>query len=134
MGQQQLLLIVIGVVIVGIMIAVGMTLFSDQATSSNRDALGNDLLNIAARAHEYYRKPQTIGGGGRSFVGLSNDAAGIRRLISTTVNPNGSYAIITAGTSSMVEIEGVGHEEFDGSLVRVRVRVFPNSDSVYTVN
>jgi len=37
MGSQQLLLIVVGLVIIGVMIAVGMTMFQDQATSTNRD-------------------------------------------------------------------------------------------------
>jgi len=107
MGQQQLLLVVIGVILVGLMVVVGMSIFVDHAIHMNRESLGNDLLNMAARAHEYYRKPQTVGGGGRSFVGLTKDAAGLAKLSRNPVNDNGSYSIFTAGTSSMVELEGI---------------------------
>jgi hypothetical protein len=134
MGQQQLLLIGVGVVIVGIMIAVGISMFADQATSANRDALGDDLINIASRAHEYYRRPRSLSGGEHSFAGLTSDYQGLRKLVTYTSTPNGSFAIVTAGTASMVEIEGVGHEEYAGAPVRLRVRVFPNSDSLWTVN
>ena len=43
MGQQQLLLIILGVIVVGIAVAVGITMFSDSAISANRDAVTNDL-------------------------------------------------------------------------------------------
>jgi hypothetical protein len=134
MGQQQLLLVVIGVILVGLMVVVGMSIFVDHAIHMNRESLGNDLLNMAARAHEYYRKPQTIGGGGRSFVGLTKDAAGLAKLTRNPVNDNGSYSIFTAGTSSMVELEGIGIELYEGSPVELRIRIFPNSDSLWTVN
>ena len=76
MGQQQLLLIILGVIIVGLAIAVGITMFRDNAVSSNRDAMANDLIHIAAKAKHYYRRPSSMGGGGHSFVGLTADAAG----------------------------------------------------------
>jgi len=39
MGQQQLLLIAYGVIVVGIAVVVGITLFSTLAAESNRDQL-----------------------------------------------------------------------------------------------
>jgi hypothetical protein len=134
MGQQQLLMVVIGVILVGLMIAVGLSIFADHARHINREGLGNDLLNLAARAHEYYRKPITLNGGGHSFVGLSKDAKGIAKLTRNPANDNGSYYIFTAGTSSMIEIEGVGVEIYEGAPVELRIRVFPNTDSLWTIN
>jgi hypothetical protein len=134
MGQQQLLLVVIGVILVGLMVVVGMSIFVDHAVHTNRESLGNDLLNLAARAHEYYRKPKVISGGGYSFAGITKDAAGLARLTRNPVNDNGSYSIYSAGTSSMVEIEGVGIEIYEGAPVELRIRVFPNADSLWTVN
>ena len=61
MGTQQLLLIVVGVVIVGIMIAVGIFMFRDQAAATNRDSLSNDLVALATAAQKYYRRPSTFG-------------------------------------------------------------------------
>ncbi|HUI09093.1 MAG TPA: hypothetical protein VL221_02135, partial [Bacteroidota bacterium] len=67
MGQQQLLLIILGVIVVGIAVAVGITMFSDSAINANRDALSNDLVNLASRAQQFYRRPTSLGGGGNSF-------------------------------------------------------------------
>ena len=50
MGQQQLLLIILGVVVVGIAVVVGITMFQDNAISANRDAVTNDLVSLGARA------------------------------------------------------------------------------------
>ena len=46
MGQQQLLLIVLGVIIVGIAVVVGINLFNANATNANRDAVVSDLNNL----------------------------------------------------------------------------------------
>ena len=48
MGQQQLLLIILGVIIVGIAIAVGISMFSSGSVQANRDGIVNDLNNLAA--------------------------------------------------------------------------------------
>ena len=64
MGQQQLLLIILGVIIVGIAIAVGLSLFSAQSIQANKDAIINDLNNLAANAYQYRIRPTTMGGGG----------------------------------------------------------------------
>ena len=86
MGQQQLLLIVLGVIIVGIAIAVGISMFKSNAMSSNRDQLINDLNNLAAKAQQYYRKPVAMAGGGQSFLGFKLDSIDV-------VNGNGCYTL-----------------------------------------
>ena len=140
MGQQQLLLIGHCVIVVGIAVAVGITMFSDSATNANRDALTNDLVNLASRAQQYYRRPTSLGGGGNSFVGLSADAAGLAKLTNNASNGNGVYSISAAGagtgTASTVEIEGLGNETGSNGTapVKVHVKVFPSSDSVWVLN
>jgi type II secretory pathway pseudopilin PulG len=91
MGQQQLLLIVLGVIIVGIAIAVGISMFKANAQSSNRDAIVNDLNNLAASAQQFYRKPTSMGGGSQTFNGFGFSSA-------DTGNGNGSYFLL-AGTA-----------------------------------
>ena len=110
MGQQQLLLIILGVIIVGIAVAVGITMFQDNAVDQNRSAVIADLTTLSAKAQQYYAKPTTLGGGGNSFVGLTADATGIGLLASTafTTNANGTYSISTAGTATNVTLKGVG--------------------------
>ena len=138
MGQQQLLLIILSVVVLGIAVAVGITMFSDSSINANRDALVNDLAALASRAHQYYRRPSYLGGGGNSFAGLTADAAGLSKLTNRSTNENGTYSIAIAGTGSgpgaTVEILGVGTEQFRGAAVSARVRVFPDRDSVWAVN
>ena len=70
MGQQQLLLIVLGVIIVGIAIVVGINLFNANSISSNRDAVISDLNNLAALAHQFYAKPTAMAGGGNTIPAL----------------------------------------------------------------
>ena len=70
MGQQQLLLIILGVIIVGIAIAVGLSLFSAQSIQSNKDAIINDLNNIAAQAYQYRIRPSSMAGGNGSYLGF----------------------------------------------------------------
>jgi len=71
MGQQQLLLIILGVIIVGIAIAVGLSLFSAQSVASNKDAIVNDLGNLAATAYQFKIRPASMGGGGGSYTGFT---------------------------------------------------------------
>jgi len=110
MGQQQLLLIILGVIIVGIAVAVGITMFQDNAVDQNRSAVISDLTTLAAKGQQYYAKPITLGGGGNSFVGLTADATGLGLLASTafTNNANGTYTIKTAGNGASVVLHGVG--------------------------
>nr|MBC8383659.1 hypothetical protein [Candidatus Cloacimonadota bacterium] len=48
MGTQQILLIVLSVIIVGIAVAVGITMFNAQSVNSNRNACIADMNNFAA--------------------------------------------------------------------------------------
>ncbi len=93
MGQQQLLLIVLGVIIVGIAIAVGISMFKSNAQSSNRDQVINDLNNLAAKAQQFYRKPTSMAGGGQSFAGFTLAPV-------DTANANGMYSIASVGNSA----------------------------------
>jgi len=69
MGQQQLLLIVLGVIIVGIAIVVGINLFNANAEESTKDGVVSDCTNLGAMAQQYYKKPTSMGGGGNAFTG-----------------------------------------------------------------
>ncbi len=132
MGQQQLLLIILGVIVVGIAVAVGITMFTDNAVNANRDAVTNDLVNLAARAQQFYRRPTALGGGGNSFVGLTADAAGLRKLTNRGTNANGTYTVKAAGTATGVVLEGIGTEYADGTnKVTMEMHVFNDkADSV----
>ncbi len=97
MGQQQLLLIVLGVIIVGIAIVVGFNSFQSSATSTNRDAVIKDLLTLCAKGQEYYKKPASLVGGNNSYTGFTMPIG-----TSTTANGTASTTV-TAQTLVFVE-------------------------------
>ena len=120
MGQQQLLLIVLGVIIVGIAVVVGINVFTASSVSSNRDAVIADLTNLAAMAQQYYRKPEALGGGGNSFTDFAIPSQ-------LQENANGTYTISTAGNDASIAFQGVGTEEGDGGTVQATMTVYPDS-------
>jgi len=96
MGQQQLLLIILGVIIVGIAIAVGLSLFSAQSIQANKDAMINDLNNIAAHAYQYKIRPSSMGGGNGSYTNYAIP-------VKMATNENGTYtATPSASTVSIL--------------------------------
>lgn len=120
-------MIVVGVVILGIMVAVGVTMFIDQSASSNRDAISTDLANFAAVAQGYYRRPSNLAGGQGTFNGLTID-----RITSKTTNDNGTYELNPDPVSgSPVSVELIGTGKFAGmdgvNPVKVVMVVFADS-------
>ena len=95
MGQQQLLLIILGVIIVGIAIAVGLSLFTAQSIQSNRDAMINDLNNLAAQAYQFRIRPTSMGGGQGDYTTFA-----IPTKMRT--NENATYSIATPGSNQIV--------------------------------
>lgn len=106
MGQQQLLLIVLGVIIVGIAILIGIFVFRQGAIDGKRDLLINEGLQVANNAREYYHRPKLHGGGGFSFAGW---------IIPDQMqqSANGSYTATV--NLEDVEIIGTGNELISGS-------------------
>jgi Tfp pilus assembly protein PilE len=112
MGQQQLLLIILGVIVVGIAVAVGITMFTDNAVSANRDAVTNDMVNLAARAQQFYRRPVAMGGGEGAFNTGGPGGSGltsITQLTSKSSNSNGRYVLGTVAAATLT-LTGIGKE------------------------
>jgi hypothetical protein len=114
MGQQQLLLIVLGVIVVGIAVVVGINLFTANAVSSNRDGVVADLNSLGAMAQQHYRKPTAMGGGGYTFTGWT-----VPNELDTT--PNGIYTATVAAQS--VTLVGKGNEKNAGSVIQYTATV-----------
>jgi hypothetical protein len=128
MGTQQLLLIIVGVVLIGIMVMVGVFMFKDQAAATNRDALANDLVHLASGAQKYYRRPPMMGGGGSSFDGLT-----LSNITSKPRNANGTYQLETdpvSGDPVSVKIIGTGIELGNDGTNKVKVVMVVYADSV----
>jgi len=123
LGQQQLLMVVLAIIIVGIAIAISVQLFRSNAIESKRDLLIEETSSLATMAIQYYKKPQAMGGGGRSFVGWE-----IPSQMNQTANGNFMRAIVNA---SEVIITGTGSELVTGSdSIKVETTVRP--DEIFT--
>ena len=71
MGQQQLLLVILVTIIVGIATVVAINTFGSAADAANVDAVRQDMASIAASAQGYYMKPEMLGCGSRDFTGMT---------------------------------------------------------------
>jgi len=71
MGQQQLLLIVLGVIIVGVAVVVGIGLFQEHQKLAALDTLTSECHSYAEMYYKYYLTPKQYGGGGHSWEGFN---------------------------------------------------------------
>jgi len=125
MGQQQLLLIVLGVIVVGIAVVVGINLFTANAVSANRDGVVADLNNLGAMAQQYYRKPTSMGGGGNTFTGWTIPTK-------TDTTPNGTYAATVAAQT--VTIVGTGNEKNGATAIVHTATITPTTITIVKTN
>ena len=108
MGQQQLLLVILVTILVGIATVVAINVFGTAAEQSNRDAVRQDLLAAAATAQGLWSRPEAMGGTGEDFSNLDD----IRRLniprgsgvddvytAESIANDNGAYSMTTGTTT-----------------------------------
>lgn len=123
MGQQQLLLIVLGILIVGIAVFVGISLFKANAVESKRAIITNELVNLAAMAQQYFLKPSSLGGGSRRFTGWS--------IPSELENTAAGHYTVTVFQDSAV-ITGIGNEVVTNND-SLRVQISVKADSYRTI-
>jgi len=95
MGQQQLLLIILGVIVVGIAILVGLSMAHAHRVQTYKDAMINDLSNIAADALAYKTRTATMGGGFGGFNGYTIP-------VKYASNGNGTYTVAASQNSVTV--------------------------------
>ena len=122
MGTQQILLIVLSVIIVGVAIAVGISMFNSQSYNSNKTAIASDAQSFATQAVQYYKTPMSQGGAGGvdSLMTAPKVAAFLSFLEdgNKTRNENGEYTI-TSANGTQVVITGVGTAKKGGKNPQV---------------
>ena len=98
MGQQQLLLLVLGIVIVGIAVIAGIQAFGDGSRKADGDALASEALNVVGDVQAWKAKPAAFGGGTEvdGFTGVSFD-----KLARPTTG--GRYVLTQSGCLSLDE-------------------------------
>lgn len=71
MGNQQIILLVLGTIVVAVAVTIGIMLFREYYTDSVGDDMATTLLEQAQEAKIYFLKPRTLGGGNKSFTGFT---------------------------------------------------------------
>lgn len=100
MGQQQLLLIVLGIVVVGVAILAGFAAAEISFKQHDADALINRCLHIAQDAVNWKTKTEPFEGGNASYAGLAS--GGFERLFVGDETEGGLFKIETATVDSLV--------------------------------
>ena len=127
MGQQQLLLVILVTIIVGIATVVAINTFGSAADAANIDAVRQDLASIAAAAQGHYMKPAMLGGGSRSFENFSFETIAVPGEVTDAANmtnENGDYEVTggAAEGSSILTVVGTAN---NGTILTATIE--PNS-------
>ncbi len=123
MGLQQILMIVLGVLIVGVAVTVGIVMFGNQAYNSNRTALIAEMTYFSSIAIQYWKLPVSLGGAGQSvnsvslealaaFMGFSSDANKVVSLVFSYKSDNGECRVNYE--DGIVKFTGLGNESKKG--------------------
>jgi len=123
LGQQQLLLVLLGIVVVAVAIAVAISLFKGNAIDRKREILVNESHNLGSIAISYYKKPRMLGGGGRTFTGWQIPT----QMLSTV---NGSY--LAQVSIDNVIIVGTGTEVVTGND-SIKIQTIVTGDEINSV-
>jgi ABC-type transport system involved in multi-copper enzyme maturation permease subunit len=94
MGQQQILFIIVGVIIIGIAITVGISIVSAQTVATNRDAIINDLNHLASYAYQYRLRLRSMGGGQGDYTSFAIPPK-------MRVNEGGTYSVASAEINTL---------------------------------
>ena len=136
MGTQQILLIVLSVIIVGVAIAVGITMFSNQAFNSNQQALSGELQNYASQCIQFFKTPEGQGGAGNDttkvvLATLANfiNFSGTGETLDTD---NGTFKI-TDGVGGTVVLEGIGKESKGGEYPKITTTIVLTTGAITSV-
>ena len=132
MGQQQILLLVLSVVIISTTIAVSTEQFNIRVKESNRQAIIQDMYNLAYLAIAFSKTPASLGGGGGDW-----DVDRFYAYSGYATTPNGKRLVtrngqikITANKKGKLIINGYGTEIGfdDNKSIRARIRLTDTND------
>ena len=139
MGQQQLLLLVLATVIVGLATVAGIQAFDEGQTQATQDALTQRAIEIGNNIAAADAKPTQMGGitvGGGSYN--AEDAAKAAGYDSTTPSADGAgdgAGCEISSTGEVVECSSDGGSDVTNGTDNqyVKVEVDPSSENPVTV-
>ena len=126
MGQQQILLLVLTIVIVSIAVYIGIAFFGEMLRQRHVDLLVNHAVHVASEAVTWRIKGSTFLGGGESYSDLDTD--GMAKLLMAPDRIPGTFEI-TKAIGDDLEVTGVSND-FPEIGVRVVVEEQDNVDTI----
>ena len=114
--------------LVGLAIYVGLTMFGANTEEDTRNAIILDLQNFSVRALAHYSRPVSQGGGNKSFTGVT-----IGQIYPMVENVNARYFVESATDNECI-IVGVGKIVSGNDSIRVRCRVTPQRNVIEILN
>jgi hypothetical protein len=116
-GNQQILLIVLVVIIVGIAVAVGFNMFMQQKFQNNGSMIGQDTQRYLIQIQESYRLWTALNGLSRDLEGVNAEMLA-RNIGWGEENPmsseNGQYLIQVDIANTTVHVKSLGVESHGG--------------------
>ncbi|MDZ7755831.1 hypothetical protein [Rhodohalobacter sp.] len=112
MGQQQLLLVILVTIVVGIATIMAANVLNDRVTQANRDAVHQDLATAASYVQSIWERPLIMGGANGDFDEHMTEAEILQYLNvpsseyqpgdEDASNENGRYFVSIKGSSELV--------------------------------
>ncbi|MEM8598406.1 MAG: hypothetical protein AAGF99_00660 [Bacteroidota bacterium] len=128
MGQQQLLLLVLGIVIVGLAVSTGIEAFEENRKKSMIDRDTQEAVQMAAEIIAWYQKPTAMGGnGGQSDLSaLTMETLGYPQNRSTSSRTEHRTdtqirAIYRSSSAPIIHIHPMPWDVDDATLVEIAV-------------
>ncbi|MGB3542027.1 hypothetical protein [Rubrivirga sp.] len=142
MGQQQLLLLVLAIVIVGLAVVVGVSAFAENEQKAEFDRYTEMGVALSGDIIAFYQKPSAMGGAGQdaaAFAGLDMGALGYREDRSDTWEGFERSGIVSGGVVRYVAADTehpflhIHKIPLSSGDPRVEVHVFgPSEDCIVT--
>ncbi|MEL6612861.1 MAG: hypothetical protein AAFQ53_12250 [Bacteroidota bacterium] len=105
MGQQQLLLLVLGIVIVGLAVVSGIETFDDGFRKSRKDNAIVAAMEYVSPIQAWVDKPTALGGGGGAFGPFNIERLGLR-ADGTCALSGRQYVRLSDGSQLSIGSEG----------------------------
>ncbi len=136
MGQQQILMLLLSISILGIAVSCGVIAIQGAVEPDCRELLVSELKELAIDARGYYQTPLEHDGGGGTFLGLEPGFSGIRQLSAKPSTGAGDFYIAREGDVSSVEIVALGTRRGRDNRLPIRVvaTVYADSTAIRIIN
>ena len=99
MGQQQLLIVILVTIIVGIATFIAIDNMQKSHNASVYEAIQKDIMQAQVSAIAYLKKPAMMGGGSGSYIGMT-----LQDILLPEENENSAYELDEINADSFVVI------------------------------